>query len=592
MKSIKILSLLLVITFLLIGTHSAQASSGVTSRFNNLVAALRRLYTPASQLSAAAASIDIHPSDISADARIDLTEMQNYSVAWKTGATWPTSPSPVSLDYMSSSAFLWKSGETYHYDSTQACPTCYVTGAGTVTPPSTWTKNISGSGTVSVTSSANDSSGNTIVAGQFSGTVSVGGISLISGGGQDIFLAKYTSAGTVVWAKRYGNVANEIINSIVLDTQGNIYAGGTYAFAPTADFGGGLVNNLGGFDAFIAKYSSAGDYVWAKTFGGASNDNIAGIALDATGQNIIVAGQYNGTIQFNLDPLATLTSTTGDDSLLLKYAASNGSLVWKKTFNNRNTDGATGVAVDSGDNIYLTGFFDFMIDLGPGPLTVYGYGSGTINPSRDIYMAKFAPSGTVAPGSALWEKAYGGPGQDQIGQAALDANNNLVIFGTFGYPLTISLGGSTFQGTPTSIGSVDLFLAKYSGADGSHIWSNGFLGKDQSTANALDIDTQGNILIGGSFKVERTFGSLTMASVKNSFGIFTNDGFFAKYTSGGTYVKALQVAGSSDDLLRSITVDSSNYPVLGGYFGGTINLGGIPFTSQAPYDGFLMKVNP
>ena len=59
----------------------------------------------------------LHPADISpADSRITLDEVTAYGAAWRKGSVWPAPPNPISIDYVTRGAALWKDGESYVLD--------------------------------------------------------------------------------------------------------------------------------------------------------------------------------------------------------------------------------------------------------------------------------------------------------------------------------------------------------------------------------------------------------------------------------------------------------------------------------------------
>src|SRR5205814_1083356 len=65
-------------------------------------------------------------------------------------------------------------------------------------------------------------------------------------------------------------------------------------FSGSADFGAGALPSAGGSDIFIAKYTSQNSLLWAKRFGGGGYDNAYSVAVDSQ-NNIIVAGCFTGS---------------------------------------------------------------------------------------------------------------------------------------------------------------------------------------------------------------------------------------------------------------------------------------------------------
>src|SRR5260370_27876741 len=124
------------------------------------------------------------------------------------------------------------------------------------TVPGPWVLGLGGAGGDCGQSVAIDSSGNTVAAGFFQGTVNFGSGALTSAGGYDMFIAKYSSAGVCLWSRRFGGAGDEIVKRVALDGSGNIVVVGK--FSGTSDFGGRVLTSAGGPELFIAKASLFG----------------------------------------------------------------------------------------------------------------------------------------------------------------------------------------------------------------------------------------------------------------------------------------------------------------------------------------------
>jgi hypothetical protein len=172
-----------------------------------------------------------------------------------------------------------------------------------------------------------DSSGNSYATGVYLGTANFApGVTLTStAGGNDIFVAKYdNSTGTLVWATSAGGSGNDQGFGIAVDGSGNNYvtgvdsgdifvakfdSSGTPVWATNAGPGSGgfgialdgsgnsYVTGNGAGDIFVAKFDSTGSFVWVKSAGGnaAVNDTGFGIGLDGSG-NSYVTGRFQGTV--------------------------------------------------------------------------------------------------------------------------------------------------------------------------------------------------------------------------------------------------------------------------------------------------------
>jgi len=170
-----------------------------------------------------------------------------------------------------------------------------------------------------------DAAGNLYVTGFFSGTADfnpgTGTFNLVSAGASDIFVLKLDPAGDFLWAKQMGGAGGDAGLGITLDTSENVYVIGY--FNGTADFDPGMgVQNLvsaGGTDIFVAKFDSAGTFLWVRQIGGTGSDHASQkIVVDASGY-IYFTGDFSGTTDF--DPSAEtfyLTSTGSVDTYIAR----------------------------------------------------------------------------------------------------------------------------------------------------------------------------------------------------------------------------------------------------------------------------------
>ena len=149
------------------------------------------------------------------------------------------------------------------------------------TPDFGWAKRAGGNDSDSSRAIAADRMGNCYATGWFIGTATFGGTTLTSSGEGDIFVAKYDRAGKVLWARRAGGGSFDEGSGIAVDDTGNCYVTGY--FSGTATFGGATLTSGGNGEVFVAKYDSAGNVIWVKHGGGTDEDHGNGIAVDGMG---------------------------------------------------------------------------------------------------------------------------------------------------------------------------------------------------------------------------------------------------------------------------------------------------------------------
>src|SRR5688572_21766921 len=125
---------------------------------------------------------------------------------------------------------------------------------------------------------AADANGNIYVAGYFSETTSFGTTNLVSSGTEDVFVAKYTPSGALLWARRAGGNEYDEGRGIAVDASGNVYVTGL--FQNTASFPGTNLSSSGASDVFVAKYNTQGTLLWARKAGGNGYDEAYALAID------------------------------------------------------------------------------------------------------------------------------------------------------------------------------------------------------------------------------------------------------------------------------------------------------------------------
>ena len=405
---------------------------------------------------------------------------------------------------------------------------------------------------------ARDGANNIFVTGRFYGAATFGSTTLNSAGLSDVFVAKYNDSGNLLWVKRAGGTANDYGQKVAIDKSGDVIVVGY--FSESATFGSITLNSSGGTDIFIAKYDgSSGNVSWAKRAGGTGYDYGYDIETDHQ-DNILVTGSFNGSATFDY---ATLNSAGSSDVFLAKYNNS-GNLIWVRQGGGNDYDYGNSVEPDRDDNIFITGRFNGSATFGSFTLTSSG--------SSDIFIVKYNSSGNV-----LWARRAGGSGVDYGNGVSTDATNSVIITGYFS-------GSATFGSINlNSSGSYDIFVAKYD-ASGNVQWAKKAGGSNSDQAHSITTDKFNNNIITGNFYSSATFGSTTLYSAGGY------DVFVAKYDDAGNLLWAKQAGGSSSDYGYGITSDLSSNIILTGYFQSTANFGSTTISSAGGSDIFIAKI--
>jgi len=326
-------------------------------------------------------------------------------------------------------------------------------------------KACSGTGSEYGNDIAVDTSGNYYITGSFEGTAIIGGTTFINATtyGQDIFLAKFNSSGTLMWAQKYGGIYSDVANSIAVDASGNCYITGYDQSSSNAD------------KVLNAKYNSAGVLQWTKTGTmysyGAYNEG-KGISVDQYGNSYVTGSlrSSGGTRNFfilKLDPSGNtvwqrstagypgndiVTDPSGNSYVIggdynifiAKYDAA-GQVVWERSAGGVDYDYGDGIAIDKLGNCYITGRFQQDADFGG--INISNFNSGV----SDVFVAKYSSSGNIA-----WVKQAGSNGVDGGAKIGVDKLGNSYVAGNFGFSIDFdnqSLTGGVNNSFLANIGS-------------------------------------------------------------------------------------------------------------------------------------------
>tara|TARA_B100000315_G_C14544443_1_gene572525 strand:+ start:176 stop:1606 length:1431 start_codon:yes stop_codon:yes gene_type:complete len=355
---------------------------------------------------------------------------------------------------------------------------------------------------------------------------------------------------TRYWTLQPGTSYDDEGRGVAKDSSNNIYVtGGTY---------GGLDNNTssGGQDIFLFKYNSSAERQWTRQLGSSSNDTGRGVAVDSS-NNIYVTGITAGGVD-------GYTNLGEQDIFLVKYNSS-GTKVWTRQHGTSVSDLAHGVAVHSSGNIYVTGE------------TRGGLDNNTNSGDKDIFLVKYN-----AAGERQWTQQLGTDSEDVGYGVALDSSQNIFVTGkTYGL-----LGDNSSLSHPLlQTGSSDIFLVKYN-SSGAKQWTKQLGTSSEDVAYGLTVESRGHIYVTG----------YTKGNPWNVHGYYDNesnngnsDVFLVKYYDNSTLHWTELLGTSSAEEGRSVTVDSpssSTYLYLTG-----LTEGALYGSNFGNYDVFLAKYN-
>ncbi len=304
------------------------------------------------------------------------------------------------------------------------------------------------------------------VVGQFHGTVDFDPGSAVrnmtASAGYDGYIAKLTSSGNYVWARRIGGTfGSDGVQNVAVDESGSVISTGYFAgsvdFDPSV-FGTNFQTSVGVSDTFVLKLNQSGNFVWARQFDTQSETDLyvsVDVGVDAVG-NVVLSGLFQGTRDF--DPLGGVRNLTsvnnGTDRFFVKLSGT-GRYLWANTI----SEGSSArIHVESTGEIYVAGGFAGTEDFDPsdGVIDLWAVSS----PLPDIFVLKLEPTGAHA-----WVKRIGGGGIDVAAAVTVDEDDRILTTGVFARAVDFDPGDGVFY--LEAILGTDVFISRLSSDAGN-----------------------------------------------------------------------------------------------------------------------------
>lgn len=319
-------------------------------------------------------------------------------------------------------------------------------------------------------------------------------------GSQNGFVFELNSTGNqLVFSTYLGGSGQDAANAITLDFAGNIYVAGSATSPDFPVLNAYQVSLTGLSNAFVTEFSTGGAPLVYSTFlGGNNTDTATAIAVNSLGE-AFVAGQTDSTTFPVVNALQPLCSggCAFNDAFVANLSAGGGELLYSTFFGGSGDDGATSIAVDSNNDIYVagtTGSFDFPT-LNP---FQGGCGGGCPSGTTDAFAAKLLtpnlPQVSLSPTSLN----LAGPPNSSVtspvtltnsGKATLTINA-ITVTGN-GFSVVSNCGTSVAAGSNCTI-SVTFNFAVAGNATGLLSISDNAAGTPQTVALSA---TSGNFLL-------------------------------------------------------------------------------------------------
>jgi hypothetical protein len=328
---------------------------------------------------------------------------------------------------------------------------------------------IGGTGTESANGIAVDASGNAYIGGETNSTdfpTTASPIQNANAGAGDGFVAKLNSTGTALSYSTYlGGSSGDLVTGIALDSSNNAYVTGITVSSDFPVTSGAFQTTQPGTgdNGFVTEIKADGSAKLYSTYlGGSGTNDALGIAVDSAGEAYVTGNTSSS--DFPTVNAAQKSNAGGDDIFVTKFNSTGTALLFSTYYGGTLDETATGIALDSFGDAYVTGrTSSSTLPVSGAPF------QSSLNGTSDAFVTELSNTGFVVYSSFLGgigneNSVSGSTTLSALGAVAVDSLSNAYLAGdtnsTTGFPLTSPLACcGAYAG-----GSADGFVAKVESA--------------------------------------------------------------------------------------------------------------------------------
>jgi hypothetical protein len=302
--------------------------------------------------------------------------------------------------------------------------------------------------------------------------------------------------------------------------------------------------------------------LWINPYGDAEDQTMSAFAANDAGECALV-GTVKGTINFGNIPW---TGSTTDTDVVVARTSKEGQALWSRRYGDSCDQRGGAVALSPSGNVLLAGDFCGKMD----------FGTTTVETKGTEVDAFVAMIDTL--GEDIYSRSFGGKGAQVARAAAVDADGNAVIVGSFDQAFDDGTG------EVAGVGKDDIFVLKLD-PGGKVLWSQRFGGPEADIPRAVVVDANGNITFAGSFGGTVDFGGGPLMALSDH-----PSAFVIKLDASGKYLWG-QTFASDDAVVNGLAPGPDGVVAVAGSLAGSIDFGSGPMMTAGGDDAFVAEID-
>ncbi|WP_339695990.1 T9SS type A sorting domain-containing protein [uncultured Marixanthomonas sp.] len=369
-------------------------------------------------------------------------------------------------------------------------------------------------------------------------------------GNLDYWIWKMDEHGGLDWQKSFGGDGLDLLNKVLTTRDGGFLLAGS-STSSISDYK--KEKALGLEDFWVIKLNADGSEQWQKTLGGSGSD-ILKTAIEMPMGGYLIAGSSSSPMT-----VQKKGKSFGNKDYWVIRLNTSGEVEWDISFGGKYVDEVEAICPAPQNGVYVLGYSNSGED---GNKTTEPLGSG------DYWLLRLDGKGNL-----LWQKSFGGEGDDHPYAALQLKDGNIIVGGVS------SSQSSTIKQANNKNGT-DFWIFKLDDS-GTIIWEETYDIGEYDMLSSIEENKDGTILLGGYAKSEKV-------GLKRNDSKGINDYVAIKIDTEGEEKWRQEVGSNGDDVLQRLVETRDGGYVLAGTSNGVVS--GERNSSQGRHDFWVVKL--